>query len=230
MQVQDAYYEDETYFNYQSIENDSIPFYGSADETYLLDDYIRFPSLEEVMREYVKGVWVRKKNEEYRFIVIDKLRKEAFKENPLILLDGVPIFSVKNVSIDPLKIKKLEVVTRKYFFGPSEFQGIVSLMTYTSDLAGLSLDPRSVSLNYEGLQNQREFYSPRYSNSNLRDSKMPDERHQLYWNPQINLIQDTPTPLDFYTSDVEGVFFIIIEGITNNGIPVYSSSSFKVSR
>ncbi len=35
--------------------------YGKADEHFNLDDYTRFPVMEEVMREYVPGVLVRKK-------------------------------------------------------------------------------------------------------------------------------------------------------------------------
>jgi hypothetical protein len=231
MQVQDAFYEDETYFQFKKMDTDSIPFYGEADEIYLLDDYTRFPVFEEVIREYVKGVWVRKKKDDYRFMVIDKVKNELFRDNPLTLLDGVPIFDINKVlQIDPLKIKKLEVMTRRYFLGPLELNGIISLSTYNGDLGGIELDPRSVTLDYEGLQSQREFYSPRYTTPDLRGSRLPDQRHQLYWNPNVKLIDGEVNSINFYTSDVEGNFFIVIEGLSNNGLPGYSSTSFKVSK
>jgi hypothetical protein len=231
MQVQDAFYEDETYFQFKKMDTDSIPFYGEADEIYLLDDYTRFPVFEEVIREYVKGVWVRKKKDDYRFMVIDKVKNELFRDNPLTLLDGVPIFDINKVlQIDPLKIKKLEVMTRRYFLGPLELNGIISLSTYNGDLGGIELDPRSVTLDYEGLQSQREFYSPRYTTPDLRGSRLPDQRHQLYWNPNVKLIDGEVNSINFYTSDVEGNFFIAIEGLSNNGLPGYSSTSFKVSK
>ena len=231
MQVQDAFYEDETYFHFKKIVTDSIPFYGDADEIYLLDDYTRFPVLEEVMREYVKGVWVRKRRDEFRFIVIDKAHNEIFRNNPLTLLDGVPVFNINNVlEIDPLKIKKLEVMTRKYFLGPLELHGIVSLSTYNGDLGDIELDPRSITLDYEGLQSQREFYSPRYTNPELRGSRLPDQRHQLYWNSNVKLVKGQVNPIDFYTSDVEGNFFVVIEGLSKSGMPGFSVTSFKVSR
>ena len=231
MQVQDAYYEEETYFNYADRTIDNQAFYGAADEIYELNNFTRFPVLEEVMREFVRGVWVRKKKDEFRFMIVDKVRHDAFKESPLTLLDGVPVFNIKRVlEIDPLKLKKIEVVTQRYFLGPLEFYGIVSLHSNDGDLASLTLDPRSVSIDYEGLQKQRMFYNPRYTNPSLKDSRMPDERHQLYWNPDINLKLSRSSQFDFYTSDVEGNFNVMVEGISNDGFPSYSLTSFRVSR
>ena len=118
MQVQDIFYPDNTNkFSLSKI--DSSAFYGRADETYFLDDYTRFPVMEEVMREYVPGVLVRKRKGSFHFIVIDNVRKGVFQDDPLILLDGIPIFDVdKIMEFDPVRVRKLEVVTRKYFLGP----------------------------------------------------------------------------------------------------------------
>ena len=82
-------------------EMDSVAFFGTPDETYLLDDFTRFPVMEEVMREYVKGVWVRKRKNEFQFLVLDNANKSVFNENPLILLDGVPIFRVNDLQRFP---------------------------------------------------------------------------------------------------------------------------------
>jgi hypothetical protein len=233
MQVQEAYYEDETYFRFKKMDTDSIPFYGEADEEYSLDDYTRFPVMEEVMREYVKGVWVRKRKDQFRFMVLDKGKENKpgiFHDNPLTLLDGVPVFNIDKVlEIDPLKVEKIEVMTRKYFLGPLVLSGIVSLSTYNGDLGGVELDPRSVSLDYEGLQSQREFYSPRYTSAALRGSTLPDQRHQLYWNVSIKLTGGKTSPIEFYTSDVEGNFYVVVEGLSSKGLPGFTFTSFEVS-
>jgi len=34
---------------------DTVPFYGKADEKYLMDDFTHFPTIEEVVREYASG-------------------------------------------------------------------------------------------------------------------------------------------------------------------------------
>jgi len=53
-------------------------FYGKADENYLLDDFTRFPVMEEVMREYVPGVFVRKRRDGFHFLVRDDVNKSLF--------------------------------------------------------------------------------------------------------------------------------------------------------
>src|SRR5690606_15396230 len=74
MQVQDIYNRDNIE-RYVATKRDSFPFYGKADQRYLLDDYTRFPVMEEVMREYVPGVLVRKRRDGFHFIVINKIQK-----------------------------------------------------------------------------------------------------------------------------------------------------------
>ena len=221
MQVQDIYYgERSVRFAHNAV--DSSTFYGKADQIYFLDDYTRFTVMEEVMREYVQGVMVRKRRDGFHFLVLNNVRKSLFQDDPLILLDGMPIFDVDRImEFDPLKIKKIDVLTGRYYLGPLHFPGVVSYSTYTGDLAAFNLDPKSMSLNYDGLQRQRVFYSPEYETQKQRDSRMPDRRHLLYWNPQVTLDADGKKQLEFFTSDLTGNFTIVVEGLNKNG---YSGS------
>jgi hypothetical protein len=58
-QVNNAYFGEKQKFLFpQAI--DTTPFYGIPDHRYYLDDYTRFITMEEVMREYVGDVRVRK--------------------------------------------------------------------------------------------------------------------------------------------------------------------------
>ena len=99
---------------------DSTAFFGPPDEKYFLDDFTRFPTMEEVLREYVRGVLVRRRQKEFHFRMIDKLVPNTFyTTDPLTLLDGIPIFNIdKFMEIDPLKIKKIETISSRYFLGP----------------------------------------------------------------------------------------------------------------
>ncbi len=132
------------------------------------------------------------------------------------------------MAFDPLKVKKLEVMTRKYYFGHSSFLGIVSYTTYRGNLAGFEVDPKSLSLDYEGLQQRREFYSPKYENREQRESRLPDQRNLLFWNPTITTDKNGKYQIEFYTSDIIGNFQIVVEGITKNGLAGGATSSFKV--
>lgn len=196
---------------------DTLPFYITPDSKYNLDDYTRFTTMEEVIREYVTLVNLDKKGGKYHIQNYDKGHDALFTNDPLILLDGVPVFNVsKLLAVDPLKVKSLEVVQKKYYLGPSSFDGILNWKTYNGDLANLELDPSAVVIDYEGLQPERAFYMPEYEN-NL-SSHIPDFRNVLYWNPNINLQHNKDQVLSFYTSDLPGRYAVVIQGVSASGL------------
>ena len=227
MQVQDVYNSDQ-YFKVSEAPADSTPFYGKPDESYLLDDYTRFPVMEEVMREYVPGVWVRKRQGEFYFMVLDNINKSVFKEDPLIIIDGVPVFKADEImAFNPLKVKRLDVVDRLFFLGRSTFPGIVSYSTYTGDLAGFKIHPKSVVLDYDGLQLQRSFYTPTYESERQRSNRMPDQRTLLQWSPSVKAV-DGKAEVEFYTSDLSGTFEVNVQGISAQGEMGSSTATFTV--
>lgn len=227
MQVQNLYFEEK----YVTPRFDSTAFFGKADETYLLDDYIRFPVMEEVLREYVRGVLVRKQRSNFRFFTLDMLNKRPFNETPLILIDGVPVFDVNKVmEYDPLKVKKVEVMTRRFYHGYAAFPGIISYTTYKGDLDGFELDKRYVDVDYEGLQMQREFYSPRHESLKEGDTRLPDQRSLLYWNADLSTDATGKQYPQFFTSDVPGTYQIVIEAMTLDGKSGFTVQTFNVTR
>src|SRR5690606_30840640 len=100
MQAEDIYKGSAQFISPERI--DSTAFYGKPDATYLLDDFTRFPVMEEILREYVPGVFVRKRKDGFQFMVVDKEPNATFRVSPLILLDGVPIFDEDEImEFDP---------------------------------------------------------------------------------------------------------------------------------
>ncbi len=198
--------------------SDTTPFFGKPDNTYLLDDYTRFYTMEEVMREYVPEVQVRKSQSVFRYRMLNLPYKRFFESNPLVLLDGVPVFDInKIIAFDPLKVKRLDIIARKYLQGAVSFDGIASYSTYEGDLAGFVLDPNALIIEYAGLQLQRQFYSPVYETSEDRKSRLPDFRNVLYWEPAIKTNKDGNNIVSFFSSDVPGRYAIQLQGITPSG-------------
>lgn len=228
MQVQDVYYYEQYGNRFIKPAVDSSAFFGEADATYLLDDYTRFQVMEEVMREYVPGVLVRKRRDGFHFIMVDAVNGGILSGDPMILLDGVPLFDAdKIMEIDPLMIKKLEVVKRQYFLGHADFSGILSYSTYQGNLQGLELDPGTVSLNYDGLQQRRQFYSPEY-NAQKKNDRMPDQRYLLHWEPDVKTNEEGEQHVEFYTSDVPGKYLVVIEGLNREGFSGSRAYTFTV--
>jgi hypothetical protein len=206
---------------------DTASFFGKPDAQYLLDNYTRFSTMEEVLREYVYEVLVRRQKDNFRLIVTDADNR-IFLDDPLTLFNGVPVFDPnKIIRYDPLNVKKIEVVKRRYFYGPSIFNGIVNFVTYSPDPSMLS-DLSPMIMEYEGLQYQREFYSPVYETQEQISSRLPDFRNVLYWSPNVQTDTHGKTEINFFTSDLKGRYVAIIQGIDANGRVGEKSISFDV--
>lgn len=204
-----------------------IPFYGRPDVTYQLDDYTRFSSMEEVFREYIKEVRVRKNRDNFSLRVLDKGSELFLNDEPLVLFDGVPLNSCTEImEHDPLKIKQVDIVASKFNFRDKIYSGIVSFKSYKKILDGFKM-PASVSLiPYEGIQPLREFYMPDYTTEISK--RIPDTRNVLYWNPNLKISDSGSASLQFSTSDLTGNFIIDIQGIDNKGKIISSSRIFRV--
>ncbi len=203
---------------------DSVPFYGKPFKTYNLADYTRFTTMEETLRSYVTEAFVSIKQNKFNIRLLGKYA--SLDDNPLVLLDGVPYFNIdKAMQIDPNKIAKLEIIPENYQYGSSQYAGILSFISIKNSLANTEINPNAVVLDYEGMQLHREFYSPSYDTPAKNASRIPDFRNVLYWSPSIDTDAKGKAQVNFYSSDIPGIYIGIVNGLSENGIP--GSSSFK---
>ncbi len=222
VQLENAYY---------AVKQDSIldrspytRFYGKPDKVYRLDDFVRFPTMKDILIEYVLEIIVKKKNNSYDIKVMDFVKRKAFINDPLILIDGIPIFDFDEVmNYDPLLIESVEIVGRRYFYGGLVCDGIISFSTYEGTGQNLQLPKKEKQLS---AQPKKLYYSPNYSSGERSLEKIPDYRTQLYWNP--HLVLSKSTEIEFFTSDVLGFFELVVEGITTKGKPIYQRELISV--
>jgi hypothetical protein len=208
---------------------DTLPFYGTPDLQYYLDEFTRFVTLEEVIREYVLDVHLKEQSGKYDFRIRNSLFNNFFEDAPLVLLDGTPVFDAdKIVAMDPLKIKKIDVITHKYYTNSLVTDGVLSYKTFGGDLAGYPLDPNAVAVQYTGLQQQREFYSPVYEKAAQAESRVPDFRNLLLWSPELKTDEQGKTLVSFYTSDLAGTYVVVLQGMTKDGLPGSVVNTFRV--
>ncbi|MEP7251648.1 MAG: hypothetical protein ABI683_04685, partial [Ginsengibacter sp.] len=210
---------------------DTTVFYANADGKYLLDNYTRFTTIEEVLREYVAMADVRKREGSFHYELYNNASGLMLKNDPLVMLDGIAVFDFnKFMEVDPLKLYKLEVMNRRYFLGNSIFNGILNWTSYKDDLAGYEPGPHATIIDYDGLQAEREFYSPSYTTENARASHIPDFRNVLQWTPTLKLAPGANKMIEFYSSDLPGKYVIDVQGISKNGIPGSKTSTFEIKR
>jgi hypothetical protein len=229
MQVQNIYSGDSNRIFSEPIVRDTLPFYGLGETSYLLDQYKRFTTMEEVLREYVAGVNVTVKSGRRMIKVYNPFMHDYYSVSPLVMIDGVPLSNPHAIfSYDPLKARKLDVSLNRYSLGKAVFSGIVSFSTYNGTFDAFELDPDVVGVDYNGLQLRREFYSPLYETQQQIDSRLPDLRNTLLWAPDVIIGEEGRTSLQFYSSDRSGKFVIVLQGISKNGDPVSSVTTFTV--
>ena len=228
MQVQNAYFANQLK-KLNALNVDTTNFFGKPYKTYKLDDYTRFPIMEDVLREYVSEVFISKAQKDYRVKVLGGV--DFLEESPLVLLDGVPYFNMNKVmEIDPKKVKKLEVVRDQYYYGPAVFDGILNFTSYKPNFGASYINPNAVVLDYEGMQIQREFYHPTYETDLQLNSRLPDFRNVLYWSPASKTDGKGKGEFSFFTSDLEGTYIGIINGLSENGVPGKSTFTFEVKK
>lgn len=146
------------------------------------------------------------------------------KRNTLVLLDGVAIMNHELIlAYNPHLVKYVETYIDDFVFSNQLYNGILFLKTPNLKLSGFDLPRTSVICEYEGVHPQTEMHLP----SAVEDipAHMPDLRHTLYWNPNVNTKDNR---LTFRTSDMRGTYIVKVEGRTKNGGKIIGYTSFDV--
>ena len=144
----------------------------------------------------------------------------------LVLLDGIPFDDHETIlNYDARLIHYIHRYTGKYTFGGELYDGIVSFITHRGTLPDIRLDKNSQMFSYEFPQKRIAFVAPSYNSEKQAGPRLPDFRHTLYWNPEITPAMST---LNFYTSDMNGIYIITLQGISVDGREIRMQSEFVV--
>lgn len=194
--------------------------------TYNLDEYVRFKTVREALIEFILGVRVSKVGGKTVIRILQPDLKQFSTQRALVLLDGVPIDN-HDIILD-YNARLLHYVHRyagTYTFGGELYDGIISFVTHKGTLPEMRLDDNSQLFSYEFPQKQPAFAAPEYHSQEQVNSRIPDLRHTLYWNPGITPDTDTVT---FYTSDMNGTYTVTLQGIAADGKELKIQSEFVV--
>lgn len=224
-QIQDIYAK--KYLNNFYAPDSAQVFYGQVQKSYLLSNYTRFNTLEEVLREYVREVLVFKKKNSLVFNVVGG--KESFEENPLVLFDGIPYFDINKIaSVYPDDIESIDIFKDRFFYSGETYPGVLSFNSKKATLSDYELNPKAIIIDYEGMQLQREFYAPKYDKATK--NHIPDYRSTLHWEPNLLFNGKDKISLSFYTSDVEGRYIGVIQGVSTDGTPGFNTFEIEVKK
>ena len=211
---------------YADVENHTI-FFNEPTYEYLLDDYTRFPTVRETILEVVEPAYTRRNKDKYSINV--RVYKEQFEDGleTLLLVDGLFIEDhTAIVNSRASKIKKISIFNKPYIYGSKMFKGIVYMESFDRDYIETIPELKSRSFTLSRPQQHKDYFQIDYSNPQSR-KRIPDNRLQLYWNPDVQIDTNT-SAYHFYTSDLKGDFEIVLQGISKNGTPVTMTKTFTV--
>ena len=210
--------------NVEVPERDTSDFYGKPDVRFLLDDYVRFPNMEEVISEIIPQLRVRKPANGPILQVLNQPLKNFFEEEPLILVDGVPISNTKALlESDPLLVRSIEIVSRKYIQGTTEFNGVVHFRTYKGDRMGLPA-ASIISFPFKGIQENATYNA---ADHGKKIDRMPDMRNLVFREAGLTADQ-IKKGIRLYAPDAEGKYRIVVRGLTASGEWIHGFAIIEV--
>ncbi len=209
-------------------------FDGGVLETVLLDDYTRFPTLQETMVEVVENVGFRKNGKYGEFIRVaqDYERyNEEFNTFPsIVLIDGVFIPNPGTIKdFDATLVKQVRVVRDQFQLGGEMYQGIVSFETFENNFHETYEEKSMSRTTLEPLFPVKNYFTQQYGTEEQKDllSRVPDYRKLLFWKPNV-VITGNSYDFEFYTSDLIGEFDVVLEGYTSYGKPISLKRTISV--
>ena len=202
---------------------------SGADISIKVQDYVMFPTMEELIREIVPSLQHRKSGGKSTVRVVLSLNGQVPAYDPLLMIDGI---MTKNTNYF-LQLKTNEVVSIKVIkdvnklnrFGSIGKNGIV--LVYTKKESHPELQKINTQLPVKGLSKPATYQVS--SDIDRIQLRKPDFRSTLYWNPVVQTDGSGNAKVNFYTSDDVGTFLIRIQGITSDGRPFEKTDSLTVS-
>lgn len=212
-------FETDTLFSLMPMRENS--FIGNVQPmVYNLDDYTRFPVMEEVIREYVKDLRVRREGNETVLRILWDTRAKA-----LVLLDGVPVSDHSMVvKLDPLLVRQIVVYPRRYILNNLVYDGIVKFNTYKNDMGGIKLGKNVSIESHKGVEYPLAFLG----NGVLEADNYPNFNGTIYWNPVAKV--KAGGTFEFYCAkpQYKGKFRMVVEGVDSQGKEIGFTTTFNI--
>jgi hypothetical protein len=199
-----------------------------ADVSINLDEYLIFPTMEEILREIVPSLNHRWRNKKHTVRVRITEPDRFPNEDPIYFVDGVLTTDTDYfMALVPAEVATIKVITSQAKlskFGNLGKNGVV--LVETKVIGNADRVPRSKSFfEASGLTDALPFRVIAHN----EERRFPDFRAALFWAPVLRSDKSGKISFSFCAADNPGRFKIIVDGITEDGEPVYAESTFDVT-
>lgn len=199
-------------------------FFEPLGKDYKLDEYTRFPTFKETIVEVVSELYFTQNVGKYELHLRDYNSTIKLYEPILTLVDGVLLQNVNELfDYKMADVDKITILPGGYFLGAATYSGIVNIVTKEHKYEMTAKGDYIAIKNTVRPMADKIYFAQDYSKSS--QERIPDYRIQLFWQPKY-LGKDEN--ISFYTSDVEGIFDIIVAGFSNDGTPIFVRNEIEV--
>ena len=198
--------------------------------SYLLDEYTRFPTMREVFTEFVSNARFERQNGKWVLsVAVTTDLKSFFGTKTLVLLDGIHVYNHEIIlNIDPALIERINIYTKRCNFGGELFDGMIELISYPEHIHETDFGKAVQIIPYAGLQAFEPLAVPDYADEKNRNSWLPDTRHTLLWEHDVQTKGQSAIHIPFDTSDLKGEYQVTVEGLTTGGVLIHTTAVFSV--
>ncbi len=185
--------------------------YGKADNVIISDEISEgYSNILQVLQGRVPGVLVSGNS-----VVIRGVRTIYGSNEPLYLIDGVPMNDVSSIMSIPVSdVDRIEILkgSSASIFGSRGANGVIAIYTKRGEFMKKGV----IEFEMLGYSRPRKFYQPKFSEVDIPNDKQKPTT--LYWNPIIQTNSDgeakVALELPAYSN---GTYYLIVEGITYDG-------------
>ena len=189
-------------------------FYFASTEKFLADDPqydgLNYATIHDMMRAMIPASKKIVKDGRNTLLIGGLTRGITAR----IVVDGFLVPETQEFLIQPSDVYSLDIITgirADRLYGQPV---VVSILTRNPSDGIKITRPGVFNINHPGYHKARQYYVP--SEDELIAGS--DYRTTIYWNPNIQLSHE-PFDFSFTASDLLGVHQVVVEGLTDNGIP-----------
>ncbi|MCK8495345.1 carboxypeptidase-like regulatory domain-containing protein [Spirosoma sp. RP8] len=192
----------------KDVERSSL--HGTADNVMIVEPGSVFASMADLLKQMPGVTLLLARN------------NSSFGDNePLFLIDGVYVYDQSVIQgLSPSEVSRVEVLrnpTTAGIYGARGANGVIAIYTRKEGSSVKDL-PTSISTTMFGYSSPREFYVPRYEQPAI--GSPIDQRDVLYWQAIGQTDADGLGRLVFPLSDTAKRLRFVLQGLTNEGVPM----------
>jgi hypothetical protein len=205
---------------------------GAADWSMKTEDYLVFPTMEELIHELLSFAKFRKHGNEgaIRIVLIENGQNKFSTEDPLYIIDGVLTKNTQFfLSLKPTDLQSIKIVRDKVKLtrlGSIAKSGII--LIHTKKELQQKVASLSNTFSIEGLTQTIPFISKDYSKAT--NPRTPDFRSTIWWEPKLQFDASGKCIFNFFPSDDNGSVELLMQGISKEGKPFHFNKKIEINK